>query len=216
MARRFRDPGRPERKAKPLREPKSKIIIVSEGKRTEPAYFREFARLNGNGLVVIVVHGLGADPMSVVGRAIEEYEEMARKARKERDSFAKAFEVWAVFDRDEHPQFETPIQKAEARNIQVAYSNPCFELWGLLHYWAVDAPLDRHAAQRELRKEHPGYHHQDRPVLDAASMQGKPYEDAVRNADRALARRREEGEARGNPSTTVHRLTEQIRKFGRS
>jgi len=71
MERRFRDPGKTERKAKATREPKAKVVIVSEGKRTEPEYFNDFARLNRNGLVEVKTVGLGAVPSSVVIRAIE-------------------------------------------------------------------------------------------------------------------------------------------------
>lgn len=216
MARRFRDSGKPERKSKPLRDPKAKIVIVSEGKRTEPAYFCDFARHNGNGLVIVKTVGLGSDPLTVVSRAIDEHKELEKLARKQGDSFAKAFEVWAVFDRDEHLRFNDAIQKAEAHKIKVAYSNPCFELWGLMHYRMVDGHLDRHSAQRRLHADHPSYHHEDNPVLDVASLQGKPYETASRNAGRALTRREEEGDARGNPSTTVHLLAGQILKFGRT
>jgi len=215
MERRFRDPGKTERKAKATREPKAKVVIVSEGKRTEPEYFNDFARLNRNGLVEVKTVGLGAVPSSVVIRAIEEYDKLKRLARKQGDSFANAFEVWAVFDRDEHAEFDIPIQKAEAHQIKVAYSNPCFEIWGLMHYRLVDGPIHRHSAQRELHAEHSSYHHGDNPVLDADSLQGKPYEAALNNAEKALIRRKEEGDERGNPSTTVHLLTEKIRKHGR-
>ena len=210
MERRFRDPGKTDRKTKATREPKAKVVIVSEGKRTEPEYFKRFARLNRNGLVEVKTVGLGAVPSSVVNRAIDEYDQLKRLARKQGDSFAYAFEVWAVFDRDEHVEFDMPIQKAEAHEIKVAYSNPCFEIWGLMHYCWVDGEIDRHSAQRKLHAEHPSYHHDDNPVLDADSLQGKPYEAALLNAKKALISRKKERAERGNPSTTVHLLTESI------
>jgi hypothetical protein len=83
-----------------------------------------------------------------------------------------------------------------------------------MHYRPVDGHIERHPAQRELSTVHPSYHHEDNPVLDVASLQGKPYEDALLNANKALIRRQEEEDEQGNPSTTVHLLTEQIRKYG--
>ena len=214
MERRFREAGKTERKTKPTREPKTKIVIVSEGKRTEPAYFEDFARANRNGLIKVETVGLGAVPLSVVDRAIQDFDNLKRHARKQGDSFAHAFEVWAVFDRDEHVEFDMPIQKAEAHKVKVAYSNPCFEVWGIMHYRAVDGNIHRHVVQRELHAVHPSYHHDDNAKLDVASLQGQPYEAALLNAEKALTRRQEEGDDRGNPSTTVHILTEKIRKHG--
>lgn len=211
MERRFREAGKIDRKTKAAREPKLKIVIVSEGKRTEPSYFDDFARLSRNGLVKVETVGLGAVPLSVVIRATEEYGKLKRLARKQGDSFANTFEIWAVFDRDEHVKFNEAIQQAEAHKIKVAYSNPCFEIWGLMHYRAVDGHIDRHPAQRELHTVHPSYHHDDNPVLDVVSLQGEPYKTALKNAQCALIRREEEGDLRGNPSTTVHLLAEQIK-----
>ena len=36
---------------------------------------------------------------------------------------------WIVFDRDQVPNFDEIISDAEAANIQVGWSNPCFEIW---------------------------------------------------------------------------------------
>ena len=214
MERRFRDPGKIDRKTKATTGPKVKVVIVSEGRRTEPEYFNNFARLSRNGLVDVKTIGLGAVPSSVVIRAIEEFNKLKISARKQGDSFAYAYEVWAVFDRDEHGEFDMPIQQAKDHKIKVAYSNPCFEIWGLMHYCWVDGNIDRHKAQRELHAKHPSYHHDDNPVLDVASLQGKPYEAALHNAKQALTSRQKEDDERGNPSTTVHLLTEKIRKHG--
>lgn len=212
MARRFQDSGTTKRASKKPRNSKLKIVIVSEGERTEPDYFKQFARLHRNGLVIVMTVGLGCDPSRVVQRAIKEHQMLKRTAREQGDSFASEFEVWAVFDRDEHTEFDTPIQHAEANGIKVAYSNPCFELWGLMHYRLMDAPIHRHSAQRELNKVHPHYHHEENPVFDVPNLDGDLYEKALQNAKRALIRRKEEGNHRGNPSTTVDWLTETIRK----
>ncbi|MCF0106066.1 MAG: RloB domain-containing protein [Holdemanella sp.] len=36
---------------------------------------------------------------------------------------------WIVFDRDQVPMFDEIIEKAESKNIEVGWSNPCFEIW---------------------------------------------------------------------------------------
>ena len=42
--------------------------------------------------------------------------------------------------------------KCEEQNVGVARSNPCFELWLILHQQDYDKPEDRHAMQKATRK----------------------------------------------------------------
>lgn len=209
--------------AKPLhrtsvlkREPKPKILIVCEGKVTEPTYFERFRQLHGNGLVDIKAIGGCGVPVSVVERAIEEQEKLRYSARKMRDSFEALFEVWAVFDRDEHPigQVERAFELAAGNDISVAYSNPCFEVWGLMHFSCYSRPGHHKEVQTELKRSLRGYCHDDNPIIDPTSLEDK-YIGAVGNARRAIGEREREGAIRGDPSTNVFELTERIRLFGR-
>ena len=75
--------------------------------------------------------------------------ELARKLgllpgrRKAKNSFEENDEVWAVFDRDEHPNFDQAIDRCRRAGVRVARSNPCFELWLILHEKDYDRPDDR-------------------------------------------------------------------------
>ena len=115
-----------------------------------------------------------------------------------------------MFDRDEHPRFDEAKDMAHGNGIQLAISNPCFELWGIYHYQECNAPLDRYECQRKLGELCPGYSNKKGKIFDDPEVIGSNYRDAVGRADSALARREEEGDPEGNPSTTVHRLTEHI------
>jgi hypothetical protein len=70
-----------------IRELRKQFIIICEGEKTEPNYFRQF-RVPKE---VIDLIGLGANTVTVVQRAIEE---------KQKHPSA---EVWSVFDRDSFP-----------------------------------------------------------------------------------------------------------------
>lgn len=205
-----------ERRPAAKRQPKPKIVIVCEGKITEPRYFEDFRNLCGNNLVEVTTIGGCGVPISVVDRAIQEKAKLAAIARRTRDSFDKLFEVWAVFDRDEHPVGQVPaaITQARKHSIGIAYSNPCFEVWGLMHYSCYNKPGHHHETQKALKLLHDGYCHEKNPVIDAKALHPK-YHNAVANAHRALCNREEEGDASGDPSTTVFELTERIRIFGR-
>ena len=42
-------------------------------------------------------------------------------------------EIWCVFDIDEHPNVPQAVEEARQVGVEVAVSNPCFELWLVLH-----------------------------------------------------------------------------------
>ena len=102
-----------------------KILIVSEGTKTEPNYFKVFQTFNRGTIVYdIEVKGEADNTINVVDKAIE------LKNKGDYDS------VWAVFDKDSFPaeRFNTAIIKAEKNDIGCAWSNEAFELWYLYHF----------------------------------------------------------------------------------
>ena len=99
---------------------------------------------------------------------------------------------------------------AHGNGIRLAISNPCFELWGILHYQECNASLDRHECQKKLGVLCPSYSNKKGKVFDDPEVIESKYRDAVGRAENSRIRRREEGNRWGNPSTTVHRLTEHI------
>ena len=104
----------------PSKLEKPTILIVCEGKNTEPSYFRQFKLSTAT----IKPIGEGYNTVSLVNRAIQLSEE-------------KAYEqVWCVFDKDDfnNIDFNNAIQIAEANNFGVAYSNQAFEYWVILHF----------------------------------------------------------------------------------
>jgi len=146
-----------------------------------------------------------------VDRAIEEKNKRKKRSKKTGDSFER-FEVWAAFDRDSFaPEIlRTAFQRAEANDINVAFSNPCFELWGLLHFAPYNRPGHHHEIHNELSKKIQGYHHQTNPVICPIELKDY-YHDAVANAKEGVRLRRIDGLENGDPSTTVHILTERLR-----
>lgn len=136
-------------------QPRRPILIVCEGQKTEPNYFdgvRMELRLQT--LRVEIVRARGTDPRSVVQHAID------RKADL-REQLGDDPEAWAVFDRDQHQarKLHEAWNLACVHGIRSAFSNPCFELWYLLHFVDQRASLSRQTARRELDKPKrlPGY-----------------------------------------------------------
>lgn len=216
MARKFPIAKPLNRRQTQTKDPKPIIIVVCEGKVTEPQYFDDFKKIHSNSLVQIKSFGGCGVPISVVNRAISEKLVVEQEAKKSQDSFERIFQIWAVFDRDDisKADIQHAFELANANGVQIAYSNPCFEVWGLMHYGCYSKPGHQHETHRALKRVLTGYCHDANPVLNVRAL-NPAYANAVANAQRALIRREEEGTQHGDPSTTVFMLTEQIRLFGR-
>ena len=99
--------------------------------------------------------------------------------------------------------------------IGVARSNPCFEVWLILHVAAYDRPNDRHAVQAHLCSLRPEYQPNGKKLPNCAELI-KSIEIAEQRAATQLKRREDEGMAFGSPSTTVFELTRSIRSAAAS
>lgn len=114
-----------------LRYIRCSILIVCEGEKTEPNYFKSFSMMkNSSGFVYeVFTDGGGISTLKVVEKAIE--------LRDKAGAQGKPFDaVWAVFDRDSFKpnDFDNAIMKAEANGIGCAWSNEAFELWYVYHF----------------------------------------------------------------------------------
>ena len=99
----------------------------------------------------------------------------------------------------------------ESNGIRVARSDPCFELWIILHERDYDRACTRRDVQRELASRRPEYDRDGAKTPDCADLVQR-VEEAERRAEAQLQRRVAEGDPHGNPSTTVGRLTRAIRE----
>lgn len=177
---------------------KRKVLIVCEGERTEPSYFRSFRAYKD-----CFVVGAGSNTVSVVERAIKE---MGKE---------KYSEVWCVFDRDSFPKQRVlrALQLADQNKIKCAFSNESFELWYVLHFEYLDTQITRAAYCKKLtaslgfkyeKNDKNIYSHlQDRQV--EAISRAKKLEKAMLPANAC--------KASSYPYTTVYRLVERLNKL---
>ena len=117
-----RNPSGYKQRAVDTRDVRERFLIVCEGERTEPNYFRCFRVPKS--IIEIDVRGLGYNTVSLVKKAID---------LRNQDSYDQ---VWCVFDRDSWPaqNFNDALSLAKREKIKVAYSNEAFEIWYLLHF----------------------------------------------------------------------------------
>ena len=133
------------------------------------------------------------------------------RSRGRRESFEQNDQVWAVFDRDDHPRFDEAVALCERHGIRVARSNPCFELWLILHKQDYTRSDNRKKIQAALRDLCPEYDPSGAKTPDCDELVAR-VQDAEKRGKVLLENREKDDRPYGNPSTTVGRLTREIRR----
>lgn len=199
---RQRRPGRDV----PRLEPRPRILVVCEGEVTEPQYLRGFTAACRNPRVDLLIDRTHGVPWSLVRTAKERKLAAEKEARRTGDDNLRYDQVWCVFDIDSHPNVPDAVQMARDNAIDLAISNPCFELWLVLHLRESPGAQHRDDVQRLLASLLPGY----QKAVDFTKLQAG-YSDAVARAERLDRGAAAMDEAGRNPTTGVYRLTESIR-----
>lgn len=208
MAKKF-PPSKSLNRKSLIKEPLTTIYIICEG-ATEKDYFEKLSAAKKNAVVVTDIVDKGGPILKLVEKCIALTEKLEKDAKKSKDSFANKFVVWGVPDVDEHPKFEEAKNLiTNKKNLNIALSNPCFEVWGIFHYMLQDAHIHRHDAQKLLKTLMPGYCHEKNPYFDKKVIV-ELYETAMSNSKKAFKKRAEEKNERGNPSSSVHQLVSYI------
>ena len=195
------------------RNERETVLIACEDSVSAPLYFRNiFHDLKVNHSIaasslVIAKHN-HTDPNGVLQDLLDhpDYKDFDHQ--------------WIVIDRDVertngggHPleNFNQAITSANSKNIRVAYSNPCFEIWYLLHFEYRNTAMDRDVLIEKLvcdiqykKNELPGLNQEQQNT-------------AINNAQNLINSWKDiQGitkPATDNPSTTVHELVILLNRF---
>lgn len=137
-------------KSRPVefREKRVYFLIICEGEKTEPNYFKGLKKDLPVGTLVVTdmtIEGTGKNTESLVDFTLKYKKRSGRNFDR----------IWAVFDRDSftEEQFNNAIIKAEANEIKCAWSNEAFELWFLLHFQFVNTAMSREDYRSFLERE---------------------------------------------------------------
>ena len=113
-----------------------RFLIVCEGEKTEPNYFKAFTE-RWSEVKEVNVKGCGCSTCQLINEA----KKIQEKLEHERQvSFDR---VWLVFDKDEFKDFNKAIEDAKKEGMNCAWSNQAFELWYVLHFQYLDTGVDR-------------------------------------------------------------------------
>lgn len=124
------------------------LLVFTEGERAEEGYLVHWWRAHRD-QVTVTIDDFHGGPLPLVDRAVAAKRSEASEERRGRGRSRD--EVWCVFGRDAHPNVPQALEKAAANGISVALSNPCIELWFILHFADQNAHLERDEAQRQSK-----------------------------------------------------------------
>ncbi len=191
-----------------IRPERERILIVCEGSKTEPNYFKSIQSTLPPQVVEICIEGEGANTQSLVDRAKKH-----RDSKKETDS--PYDEVWVVFDKDsfEASMFDNAIHSAKSAQMKTAWSNEAFELWYILHFEDRQTGMSRTEYKDCLTK-----------YLGSSYLKNDPnmYSKLTEKGDESKAMQRAKSLQRShadipnhdaNPCTRVNELIEKLNSF---
>ncbi len=176
------------------------FLIVSEGTRTEPEYFRHFTSRRSR------VQTIGADRSTM---------KLVEDALRIRDLDTFDYK-WLVFDKDDNQDFNEAIAYAEQKGFQCAWSNESFELWFCLHFIDLTSAVSRRQyieiLEREIRKFIPDFvYSKGRGVMYDILKQYGSEDTAKLRAQKLRLQYQDKDYSLHNPCTTVDILVGKLK-----
>jgi hypothetical protein len=176
--------------------PHKVIVIVCEGKVTEPCYFNSIRQSLRLPTINIKIVPGKIDPLSIVNTGINEKNDL-----DDPDD-----EVWCVFDVENlinNPSFDEAVRLAKRENLYLAISNPAFEYWYLIHFECTNRPFPSAANLIKRLKKHIPFYEKNQimfPLLQERTN------DALNNVKMLSKQSDISWEEFPNPSTGVHKI----------
>lgn len=129
--------------------------IFCEGEKTEPLYIKGYiSHFHSEKRNLIVIEGTNkTTPVQLVDLAVST-----------KNSGHKDDVIWVVFDRESEARYSHELhakarKKAKDNNVEIAFTNVCFEYWLLIHfnfttasYTSCNNLLKQSSLKTELRK----------------------------------------------------------------
>jgi hypothetical protein len=216
------------------RPKRKRILIVTEGKVTEPLYFdslKKYCEIPQGQLEIYIEAAPDHDgntPERVVSSAKMLKNKEENRARRARNNSALTDadpydDVWVVFDTEregKNPNLKNAADSAAAAKLCVAISYPSFESWFLLHLRdGLPAMSDCDSVVREIHKIFPGGYRKNSPKnrdlksLIESILDRKKTTEAIERAKRIEKTAfTDHPHVPIRPGTKIHVLVEEIWK----
>ena len=210
------------KRIKNVKNTKMLFIIACEGAVTEHSYFDAIVKeliasnkiLPESIVLITDIKNKHTNPSGVL------YDLLNYEHNNKKNGMAYTYkdfdEKWIVIDRDEKmtgggghdlADFNNALSNSEKENVSVAWSNPCFEIWFLLHFDYIITPFNRVAVFQKLKERFPEYEKNNKNTYtllkDKTTL-------AIRYAKKLENENIEKNAADSNPGTMVHKLVEKL------
>ena len=196
-----------ERRASGKRKRKPVVYLICEGSETEIRYFKRFRTRDCNiDIIPIPSQYKSADKLVQKAGATIGYSPYYPD---------EGDQIWCVFDRDDNTNamLAKAKQTAIKEGYHIAFSNPCFEIWFLLHFNNQTTAVENFDATIKLlkRKGRLEQYEKNTEVYDQLKPLQKTAIDRAKKRVSALQLEHKEIFTReSNPVTTVAELVEYL------
>lgn len=194
-----------------IKTPKSLLLLIAEGRNvTETQYFRQFQQRYSSFNIKILTPGSATDPEKML-------ETLERFWKKYDMSYTRGDQGFVVLDLDCNEKKARLIEKLESGSkiARFIVSNPCFEVWFVLHYrYSTHVYSDGNEVIKDLKRYIPEYQ-KNTDVTEALSGR---LDTAMENACK-LVKYYEEMDYQWpsdkcNPRTDVPEIINEIKRMG--
>lgn len=210
------------KKRKPeTKESKKVFLIACEGICTEPNYilglvkYQKSMQAIAAGTEVIIPPHQHSDPYGVLQDLL---------ATKNYESYD---ELWIVIDRDEvelkgkgfgghtEENFQKALEESKAHCVEVACSNPCFELWIVLHFEYRDTACSRGEIQKKALEKVNSLLPKEKQLKKVEKLKSVEniyglLKDKVDVARRNSKKLKANEKTKANPSTGMYKLLDSL------
>lgn len=196
-----------KKRGKVSRKTKKIILIGAEGKnQTERKYFKAFNQVQSE-YKIMAGKGNNTDPVGVV-------EDLLKSAKQEeldlKDGDMLACFIDVDFKNGRDQELRAAMKLARQNNVSVFLSNPCFEIWYLLHF-RYSTKL--YGSNEEVIKELGSYISDYSKSKDVHDLIENKLDDALANTKKLESFHLENGtndRLKKLPSTEAYKLIEMI------
>lgn len=181
------------------------ILIISEGRETEPNYFRKF-KCRNKGVQIKTPRNSRTDPISLIRFAEKKGKEYSIK-------YENGDRIYCIYDvnGNSDEQLEKAEEIASRKGMNVCLSNPCFELWFLLHYTYYNSFCCCSDLLNKLKTYIPNY---EKNMKNMYAVLEEKQCDALDRAKRLAEYHAKSGNRssirKTNPLTSVHEVVDYI------
>jgi len=142
----------PKPRNKQTRVIKNRILLLCEGGKTEPCYFKGIRESDNfkyeNSTMELIIHDI---KKNTAKELVHEAIRLIKEAKKEHDPFNSA---WVVFDKDGYTKHPEAFDTAYSNKVRIAFSSISFEYWILLHLKYTARPfLNSDDVIKEINRE---------------------------------------------------------------